>query len=160
MPGVAYRGPEHCSGRAQALAGSNPALSALRERPGPGRAHLAVTGRTHHPAPPRPCRPRIRHIVSQPRPRDSAGPTPQKPPVTELFAPVPVTLPWDDPRPAETPVEAKHRRPRTYNLLVAGRERKAINRNYFNSYVWKPALAAAGVIAPLEEGSADGARVR
>ncbi|MFJ1894437.1 hypothetical protein [Streptomyces sp. NPDC088170] len=73
---------------------------------------------------------------------------------------MPVTLPWDDPRPAETPVEAKHRRPRTYNLLVAGRERKAIHRNYFNSYVWKPALAAAGVIAPLEEGSADGARVR
>nr|WSY50964.1 site-specific integrase [Streptomyces sp. NBC_00886] len=77
----------------------------------------------------------------------------------EEFAPIPITLPWDDPTPAETPVEAKHRRPRTYNLLVTGRERKAINRNYFNSYVWKPALAAAGVIAPLEEGSADGARV-
>ena len=56
-------------------------------------------------------------------------------------------------------MEAKHRRPRTYNLLVTGRERKAINRNYFNSYVWKPALAAAGVIAPLEEGAADGTRV-
>ncbi|WSQ39471.1 hypothetical protein OG609_36850 [Streptomyces sp. NBC_01224] len=28
----------------------------------------------------------------------------------EVFAPVPVTLPWDDPRPPETPVEAKHRR--------------------------------------------------
>ncbi|WEV29641.1 site-specific integrase [Streptomyces sp. 71268] len=77
----------------------------------------------------------------------------------EQFAPVPVTLPWDDPTPAETPVEAKHRRPRTYSLLVTGRERKAVNRNYFNSYVWKPALAEAGVIAPLEEGSADGARV-
>ncbi|WP_256925139.1 site-specific integrase [Streptomyces sp. Amel2xC10] len=77
----------------------------------------------------------------------------------EQFAPVPVTLPWDDPTPAETPVEAKHRRPRTYSLLVTGRERKAINRNYFNSYVWKPALAAAGVIAALDEGSADGARV-
>ncbi|MEV6147564.1 tyrosine-type recombinase/integrase [Streptomyces sp. NPDC051992] len=77
----------------------------------------------------------------------------------EQFAPVPVALPWDDPTPAKTPVEAKHRRPRTYTLLVTGRERKAINRNYFNSYVWKPALAVAGVIAPLEEGSADGARV-
>ncbi|MDT9682286.1 tyrosine-type recombinase/integrase [Streptomyces sp. TRM76323] len=77
----------------------------------------------------------------------------------EQFAPVPVTLPWDDPRPAETPVEAKHRRPRTYSLLVTGREQKPINRNYFNSYVWKPALATAGVIAPLEEGSADGTRV-
>ncbi len=77
----------------------------------------------------------------------------------EQFAPVPVTLPWDDPTPAETPVEAKHRRPRTYSLLATGRERKAINRNYFNSYVWKPALAEAGVIAPLDEGSRDGARV-
>lgn len=56
-------------------------------------------------------------------------------------------------------MEAKHRRPRTYSLLVAGRERKAINRNYFNSYVWKPALAEAGVIAPLEESAPDGTRV-
>jgi len=55
--------------------------------------------------------------------------------------------------------EAKHRRPRTYSLLVTGRERKAINRNYFNSYGWKPALAEAGVIAPLEEGNTNGARV-
>ncbi|WP_318294385.1 integrase [Streptomyces bacillaris] len=41
---------------------------------------------------------------------------------------------------------------------MTGREQKAVNRDYFNPYVWKPALAAAGVIAPLEEG-ADGARV-
>ncbi|MFJ2716854.1 tyrosine-type recombinase/integrase [Streptomyces sp. NPDC087437] len=77
----------------------------------------------------------------------------------ELFAPVPVTMPWDDPSPPQTPVEAKHRRPRTYNLLVTGRERKAINRNYFNSYAWKPALAQAGVIAALEESAPDGSRV-
>ncbi|MGI5340616.1 integrase [Streptomyces sp. CA-181903] len=42
---------------------------------------------------------------------------------------------------------------------MTGRERKAINRNYFTSYVWKPALAAACVIAPLEEAGANGARV-
>ncbi|MGY1454333.1 hypothetical protein [Streptomyces sp. SS8] len=72
----------------------------------------------------------------------------------DQFAPVPVTLPWDDPTPAETPVEAKHRRPRTCDLLMTGRRRKAVNRNYFNFRVWKPDLAAAGVIAPLEEGSA------
>ena len=78
---------------------------------------------------------------------------------TEQFAPIPVTLPWDDPTPAETPVFGFHRRPRTYSLLVTGRERKAINRNYFNSYVWKPALAEAGVIAPLEEGNTNAARV-
>ncbi|WP_234540917.1 hypothetical protein [Streptomyces shenzhenensis] len=31
--------------------------------------------------------------------------------------------------------------------------------SYFNSYVWKPALAEAGVIAPLEGGNPNGARV-
>ncbi|MFJ6886428.1 hypothetical protein [Streptomyces sp. M54] len=51
----------------------------------------------------------------------------------EQFAPVPVTLPWGNPTPAERPVEVKHRRPRTYSLLATGRERKAINRNCFNS---------------------------
>ncbi|MFH8558592.1 hypothetical protein ACH4FE_34090 [Streptomyces celluloflavus] len=78
----------------------------------------------------------------------------------EVFTPVPVTLPWDDPAPPETSAEAKYRRPRTYSLLVTGRERKAVNRNYFNSYVWKPALAKAGVIAPLGENEGNGARVR
>lgn len=42
---------------------------------------------------------------------------------------------------------------------MTGRERKAVNRNYFNSYGWKPALATAGATAPLEEGGAEGARV-
>lgn len=76
----------------------------------------------------------------------------------QLFAPVPVALPWDDPRPPETPLEAKHRRPRTYSLLVTGRERKAINRNFFNSRVWTPALAEAGRIAPFAEGARGGSR--
>ncbi|MEU9981663.1 hypothetical protein [Streptomyces sp. NPDC050856] len=64
---------------------------------------------------------------------------------------MPVTLPWDDPTPPESPVEAKHRRPRTYDLLVTGRERKAVNRHYFNSVAWKPALAKAGVTATQGE---------
>ncbi len=76
----------------------------------------------------------------------------------QLFAPVPVALPWDDPRPPETPLEAKHRRPRTYSLLVTGRERKAINRNFFNSRVWTPALAEGGRIAPFAEGARGGSR--
>ncbi|MFE9254295.1 hypothetical protein [Streptomyces sp. NPDC006879] len=45
---------------------------------------------------------------------------------------------------------------------MTGRERKAINQNFFNSYVWKPALAATGVIDPMEEsapvGHAHGSR--
>jgi hypothetical protein len=54
---------------------------------------------------------------------------------TEPFAPLPVTLPWDDPRPSETPMEAEHRRPRVFNLLVTGRRRSAIDRKSFNTYV-------------------------
>ncbi|WP_367221410.1 integrase [Streptomyces sp. 16-176A] len=42
---------------------------------------------------------------------------------------------------------------------MTGRERRAVNRNYFNSFVWKPALAEAGVIAALKEGALDGSRV-
>ncbi|WP_326760999.1 site-specific integrase [Streptomyces phaeochromogenes] len=50
--------------------------------------------------------------------------------------PVEVTLPWKTP---DGP-------PVTATLLFYSRERKALNRNYFNMYLWKPALVAAGVI--------------
>lgn len=53
----------------------------------------------------------------------------------DAFAPVRVTLPWEDPTPPGTAVEAKRRRPRSYSLFTTGREHRAINRNYFNSYV-------------------------
>lgn len=53
----------------------------------------------------------------------------------------PVTLPWLEPSGKPTAV----------NLMFTGRERgKAINRNYFNGDLWKPALVGAGVIpAPV-----------
>jgi integrase len=50
--------------------------------------------------------------------------------------PLEVTLPWKTP--AGPPVTAA--------LLFYSRERKALNRNYFNAYLWKPALVSAGVI--------------
>jgi integrase len=50
--------------------------------------------------------------------------------------PVDVTLPWKTP---DGP-------PVTCALLLYSRERKAMNRNYFNPFLWKPALVAAGVI--------------
>ncbi|WP_405084497.1 tyrosine-type recombinase/integrase [Microbispora sp. NBC_01389] len=50
--------------------------------------------------------------------------------------PVIVTLPWKEP--AGKPVTAQ--------LVFTSRERKAMNRNYFNSFVWKPGLEAVGVI--------------
>ncbi|MER6466178.1 site-specific integrase [Streptomyces sp. NPDC001228] len=51
-------------------------------------------------------------------------------------SPIDVTLPWKTPD--GPPVTAK--------LLFYSRERKGLNRNYFNMYLWKPALIAAGVI--------------
>ncbi|MGP3984406.1 tyrosine-type recombinase/integrase [Streptomyces sp. KR80] len=50
--------------------------------------------------------------------------------------PIEVTLPWK--KPDGPPVTA--------TLMFYSRERKALNRNYFNMYLWKPALVSAGVI--------------
>ncbi|RFC75511.1 site-specific integrase [Streptomyces sp. AcE210] len=56
--------------------------------------------------------------------------------------PTEVTLPWKTP---DGP-------PVTAPLLFYSRERKALNRNYFNMYLWKPALVSAGVIPEREPG--------
>ncbi|MFD4653827.1 tyrosine-type recombinase/integrase [Streptomyces sp. NPDC058441] len=56
--------------------------------------------------------------------------------------PTEVTLPWQTP---DGP-------PVTASLLFYSRERKALNRNYFNMYLWKPALVSAGVIPEREPG--------
>jgi integrase len=56
--------------------------------------------------------------------------------------PIDVTLPWKTPD--GPPVTAK--------LLFYSRERKALNRNYFNMYLWKPALVSAGVIPERSPG--------
>ncbi|MFH9767517.1 tyrosine-type recombinase/integrase [Streptomyces microflavus] len=50
--------------------------------------------------------------------------------------PIEITLPWKTP---DGP-------PVTATLLFYSRERKALNRNYSNMYLWKPALVSAGVI--------------
>lgn len=47
----------------------------------------------------------------------------------------PVALPWEDP----------DGEPVTVSLVVTSRESKALNRNHFNGYSWKPALVQAGV---------------
>lgn len=51
------------------------------------------------------------------------------------FAPLEISLPW------ETPDDE----PRTARLLLSSRERRALDRHHFNAYVWKTALAAAGI---------------
>jgi integrase len=53
-----------------------------------------------------------------------------------------VTLPW----------EVCDGKPQPVRLLLSNREGNALNRNYFNSHVWKPALVAAGVEPSRDNG--------
>lgn len=55
---------------------------------------------------------------------------------------VSVTLPWIEPTGKAV----------TARLLFTTRERKPVNRNYFNAHLWKPALVAAGIIPEPEPG--------
>lgn len=60
----------------------------------------------------------------------------------EQFPPVAVTLPW----------KAPDGKPVTARLIFTSREGKAMNRNYFNAHVWKPALHRASVEPTRENG--------
>lgn len=53
-----------------------------------------------------------------------------------------VTLPWADVTGPPTTVE----------LVATSRESKAMNRNYFNSHIWRPALIAAGITPARDQG--------
>ncbi|WP_104106765.1 site-specific integrase [Nocardioides sp. 616] len=59
------------------------------------------------------------------------------------FPPQKVTLPWDVPDAQETVTTA---------LLLTTRERKALNRNYFNTSVWKPAQIRVDIPLARENG--------
>lgn len=62
-----------------------------------------------------------------------------------------VTLPWGNPAPPANEKEAEERAPRTYELVVTSTRKGPIRRDGWNSWHWKPALVAAGVIPPLPE---------
>ena len=53
-----------------------------------------------------------------------------------------VTLPW----------QTTSGKPTTHRLIFTTRESKAANRNYFNTYLWKPALRAVGVPPTRDNG--------
>jgi len=77
------------------------------------------------------------------------------------FSPTAVTLPWKDPRPPTTKVEAKERAPQTHRLLVTNSNKAAVRANMWNENYWKRALAAAGVIpAPEKAPRKDGRGTR
>ncbi|WP_405657437.1 tyrosine-type recombinase/integrase [Streptomyces sp. RK9] len=61
---------------------------------------------------------------------------------TEEFPPITVTLPWRTP---DGPLVTKR-------LLYSGNEGLHVRVSYFNDFMWKPALAVAGVIPEPEEG--------
>ncbi|MEV7699671.1 site-specific integrase [Streptomyces sp. NPDC086779] len=61
---------------------------------------------------------------------------------SKRYAPVKVTLPWRTP---DGP-------PVTRTLLFSGASGNHVRVSYFNDYMWKPALAAAGIIPQPENG--------
>lgn len=65
------------------------------------------------------------------------------------FPTVEVTLPWSDPK-GETDI--KDGSAVTVPLLLTTREHKALNKNYINDYIWKPALTASDIEATREHG--------
>jgi integrase len=62
------------------------------------------------------------------------------------YPPREVTLPWKDPRPPQTKVEEKERKPQTHRLLVTNTLGRPVRANMWNHNHWKRALAAVGVI--------------
>ncbi|MFI5638283.1 tyrosine-type recombinase/integrase [Streptomyces goshikiensis] len=59
---------------------------------------------------------------------------------TKKYPPIEVTIPH----------RTRDGEPVTARIFFYGREKKPIQANWFNSFVWKPALAAVGIIAPLD----------
>jgi len=56
--------------------------------------------------------------------------------------PLDVSLPWN----------VRGGKPTTASLLLTSREKKALNRNYFNTFIWRPALQRVGVPDERENG--------
>jgi integrase len=56
------------------------------------------------------------------------------------------------PKPVRLPWRRLDGDERTVRLILTGRESKALNRNYFNDKVWKPALVTAGVPTTRDNG--------
>ncbi len=63
----------------------------------------------------------------------------------EAFPSLEVELPWEAPGP--------DRPTRKVSLLLTTRMGNAVSVNTWNTYTWKPALAAVGIIPPLPEGA-------
>lgn len=61
-----------------------------------------------------------------------------------------VSLPWSNPAPGETDRERELRAPQEHALILPGPSGGGMRRDAWDTRIWKPALAAAGVI-PMAE---------
>ncbi|MBC3839361.1 integrase [Streptacidiphilus sp. 4-A2] len=61
------------------------------------------------------------------------------------------TLPWRNPEPPTTKVEAQQRKPITVRLVLTTSQGNRISPGVWNDLSWRPALAAAGVIKVIGE---------
>ncbi|MGW2657545.1 tyrosine-type recombinase/integrase [Streptomyces sp. NPDC001478] len=67
------------------------------------------------------------------------------------FPPVDCTLPWRNPEPPVTELEARQRKPVTVRLILLTSRGNRIHFKAWNDRVWKPALVSAGVIEVVGE---------
>lgn len=67
------------------------------------------------------------------------------------FPPAECTLPWRNPEPPTTALEARQRKPVTVRLALSTSRGNRIHFRAWNDRVWKPALVAAGVIKVVGE---------
>ncbi|KIZ17643.1 integrase [Streptomyces natalensis ATCC 27448] len=67
------------------------------------------------------------------------------------FPSVSFTLPWRDPEPPTTELEARQRKPITVRLVLSTSQGNRINYATWNKRSWQPALAAAGCLKKAGE---------
>ncbi|MCZ1013321.1 tyrosine-type recombinase/integrase [Streptomyces noursei] len=61
------------------------------------------------------------------------------------------TLPWRNPEPPTTELEARQRKPITVRLTLSTTQGNRINYSRWNKQSWRPALAAAGILKKIGE---------
>ncbi|MET7613569.1 integrase [Streptomyces seoulensis] len=77
------------------------------------------------------------------------------------FPSVACTLPWRNPEPPTTELEARQRKPISVRLVLITSQDNRVNYSKWNELSWRPALAAAGVVKKVgEEAKMYGGRSR
>ncbi|MFE3881910.1 tyrosine-type recombinase/integrase [Streptomyces lydicus] len=67
------------------------------------------------------------------------------------FPSVACTLPWRNPEPPATELEARQRKPISVRLVLSTSHGNRVNYSMWNKLSWRPALAAAGVVKAIGE---------